>query len=124
MPKFTNAELDEARGLINAALSTLKEKGLNVKIISGITYGDEYFSCKIQAVREGGLSKEQSFYDKNHHLHSLPKRGAKIAFNGKKYEIYGWNTRARKNKILLTGLTGAQNGKRYHASMDQVRLAA
>ena len=120
MPKFTHDELAAAKEMINEALLTLKEKGLNVEISGGISYNDDYFSCKIQATKVGGLTKEESLYDKNYHLHELPKRGTVITLNGKDFKICGWNSRARKNKILVTKV---MNGKKYHAPIEYIRSA-
>jgi len=118
MSKFTDAELNEARAMINEALESLKAKGLVVRIRGGIVYTDNTFTCKLEANREGGLTREQEQYDVHRSYHQLPKRGTEVHFESKHFVIYGWNSRARKNKILLDEL---KTNKRYHISIPHFK---
>jgi len=120
MSKFTNAELDESRKMIDKALATLKDVGLDAKTSGGLTYGDTFFTCKIQVTKVGELTKEQTLYDMYSPRYRLPKRETVVELNGDIFKIHGWNSRARKNKVILTKVN---NGKNYCGSVDQIKFA-
>jgi len=119
-PGFTKDELDDLRKKINKALAAFKDQGINISIKGGIRYGNGAFSCKIEGLKEGFDSREVSAYKLNSKLYNLPPLGSKIEVGGKQFTIRGFNTRARKNKILLTGV---HDGKGYHASIPQLQRA-
>jgi len=114
MTTMTKAKLDAIRADTQAALDAVATKhGLSKYKLGKMIYSDDGFHAKVDAVLEGGRTKEAITYDANHEFMDLPVRGTAFNSNGLTFTISGMNTTGSK-------VRADANGKTYLFKTDDV----
>jgi len=114
---LTKAEVKVARELINKALASVgKTMEMNIKV-GNISYGTDYFSAKVEAVRIGGETREARAYKDIFKMLNLPPLGTEIVLRNEKFKITGWNSRARKAPVMMDR---TKDGRAFKTSEDVV----
>lgn len=102
----------------NKALEEVGKKlGLEIRV-TNISYRDESFTAKVEAVQIGGKDKSASNYIEAARILGLPELGTEFDYFGKTYKIVGYNTKARNRPIIIEN-----NGKRYTADETMIKQA-
>jgi len=114
--KFTNTNIKNIRTDIEKALSELESIGLNTRI-GKILYSDTNFSCKLECNLIGSRLKEEKDYDNSKIRLGLPARNSVIRMDNQDFTIEGLNTRASKNKILISRNL---DGKKFVTTINSV----
>jgi hypothetical protein len=118
--KMTSDKIDEINDAINTALADIS-KEFDVSISFGnISYDDTMFYSKMTVLINGADSKEVRAYKQNYKFHGLPELGTTFTDHGRTYTITGFNTRARKNKILIR----RDDNENFHCSIDMIKRFA
>jgi len=106
------ATIRALRPEIDKALAEIaKKRGLKSLRAGNASFtNDGFFSLKVEGILEGGLSKEESFYDDIRETYALPARGAKFTTGFgptfREYTIVGTNTTGSKIIVKRTGIEG------------------
>ena len=116
MEKITKPFLKVVRKDIEEALKSVEEKHGITFDLKNITFQDTSFDLKIEANIVGADTRFVKDYKEFHKMYELPELGTDITLQGRHFKITGFNSKARKNCVLIED----GNGGRYSCSIKAV----
>jgi hypothetical protein len=97
---LNKTQLRDIRTDINAALVGVAQKhGLGTLKCGNGSFGDSFFTFKVEGVVAGGKNKDGDRYDEAREVLNLPPLGAEFKFHGVDYRTVGINTTLTKVKV-------------------------
>jgi hypothetical protein len=116
-----NVDFEQFRKDFDKAVKSLGEQyGVSFSI-GNIKYDDLHFTTTMTAKKNqvNGISGEQAEFNKYCKFFGLTPEhyNVEIILGGKKFKLYGFNHRARKNPLLIRD----ENGKEYIAERDCIK---
>lgn len=114
--KFDKGNIKDARKILDEALNSLKDIGLDFKI-GNIQYDSDTFNTKITISISGADSEYTREFKKYHEMYGfkLDMLDKVFKMGSKSYKLIGLKPRARKNPVLVKNIN---DGKLYRMDIN------